>query len=79
MAASKEQVERLRKELSNFQQEVDNTVAACRTRMDEQDCNDTELAGIQENIGTWRNQLKQQRERTQKGGGGTGGQAGGYR
>jgi septal ring factor EnvC (AmiA/AmiB activator) len=66
MAATKAQVERIRKQLNSFQDEVNNTVTACRNRMDEESCTDAELASIDENINTWTNQLKQQRERTQK-------------
>jgi uncharacterized coiled-coil DUF342 family protein len=79
MAATKQQIERVRKQLNNFQEEVNNTVAAIRNRMDEENCTDAELAGNDENITTWTNQLKQARERAQKQGTGTGGQGGGYR
>jgi len=80
MAATKQQVERIRKQLNDFQQEVNNTVAAIRNRMDEENCTDAELAGNDENITTWTNQLKQARDRAQKQGTGSGtGSGGGYR
>ncbi len=66
--ANKDQVQRLRTSLSKFQQDVDNVVTACRNRMDDENCTDQELAGIEENLRTWTNQIDQQRQRiTNKG------------
>jgi peptidoglycan hydrolase CwlO-like protein len=64
--------DRFRAKLNRFQDTVSQAVSQAQMRVNEQDCTNEELAGYEEQIGGWENQIMQ--GLTKKQGGGQGGQ-----
>jgi peptidoglycan hydrolase CwlO-like protein len=57
--ADQQTKDRFRARLSRFQENVSQALSQAQMRVNEQDCTNEELAGYEEQIGGWENQIKQ--------------------
>jgi peptidoglycan hydrolase CwlO-like protein len=62
--------DRFRARLNQFQNNVSQAVSQAQMRLGEQDCTNEELAGYEEQIGSWDNQIKQGLTKKGQAGGG---------
>jgi peptidoglycan hydrolase CwlO-like protein len=66
--ADQQTKDRFRARLSRFQENVSQALSQAQMRVNEQDCTNEELAGYEEQIGGWENQIKQGLTKKQGGG-----------